>query len=270
MKASAFWFRCFCSSILVMFLTVQAAAKDAPLQFITWPTTGAPVVRFTFGKFKALPGMGTMHAYVMDTMAENLSSRLIKSARYAVYLFDKTNARVGEDVIALSNVGPGETVKFETTVMSSGMPVSVSINDLALPPKTVSLTVNSTPQGAMLNVDGTALGTTPRIITLGVGKHTLIFSKDGFTNGTFPLEIGPDDVSGGTVSFELGGSAFDSIELRDGSVLNGDLVSVSGMDIEVRVGGNIQHLNRNMIKRVLFVQREAPAPSLPPPTTPQP
>jgi hypothetical protein len=204
----------------------------------------------------------------MDTMAENLSPKLIKSAKFAVYLFDKTNARVGEDVIALSNVGPGEIVKFETTVMSSGLPVSVSINDLALPPKTVTLTVHSTPQGAMLSVDGTALGVTPRIITVGVGKHTLIFSKDGFTNGTFPLEIGPDDVSGGSVSFELGGSAFDSVELRDGSVLNGDLVSVSGMDVEIRVGGNIQRLSRNMIKRVLFVQREAPTPSLPPPAPP--
>jgi hypothetical protein len=222
-------------------------------------------VRFTFSKFKTLPGMETLHAYVMDTMAENLSPKLIKSARFAVYLFDKTNARVGEDAIGLSNVGPGETVKFETTVMSSGTPVSVAINDLALPPKTVTLTVNSTPQGAMLNVDGTVLGTTPRIISVGVGKHTLVFSKDGFTNGTFPLEIGPDDVSGGTVSFELGGSAFDSIELSDGSVLNGDLVSVSGMDVEIRVGGAIQHIDRNMIKRILFVQREAPAQSLPPP-----
>jgi hypothetical protein len=51
-------------------------------------------------------------------------------------------------------------------------------------------------------------------------------------------------------------------------VLNGDLVSVSGMDVEIRVGGNIQHLSRNMIKRVLFVQREAPTPSLPPPAAP--
>jgi hypothetical protein len=120
----------------------------------------------------------------------------------------------------------------------------------------------------MLSVDGTQVGTTPRIINVGVGKHTLVFSKEGFTNGTFPLEIGPNDVSGGTVNFELGGSAFDSIELRDGSVLNGDLVSVSGMDVEIRIGGAIQHVNRNMIKRVIFVQRETPAPSLPPATVP--
>ncbi len=41
----------------------------------------------------------------------------------------------------------------------------------------------------------------------------------------------------------------DSIELRDGSLLTGDLVSISGMDVEIRVGGIIQHLDRNKIKR---------------------
>jgi hypothetical protein len=46
--------------------------------------------------------------------------------------------------------------------------------------------------------------------------------------------------------------------------MNGDLVSISGMDVEIRVGGVIQHLDRNKIKQVMLVQRSAPAPSLPP------
>lgn len=129
--------------------------------------------------------------------------------------------------------------------------------------------MNSSPQGATLKVDGNEVGVTPRLINVGPGKHTLVFLKDGFTAGTFPLEISPNDVSGGTVSFELGASAFDSIELRDGSVLNGDLVSVSGMDIEIRVGGVIQHIDRNKIKRVLLVERQAPAAEIPPPAAQQ-
>ena len=48
----------------------------------------------------------------MDTTAENLSARVISSALFSVYLFDKAKVRVGEDVISLSNVGPGETVRF--------------------------------------------------------------------------------------------------------------------------------------------------------------
>jgi hypothetical protein len=270
MSAALIPSRLFRLSLVLLLLTVPALGKDAPLQVIDWPATGAPVVRFTFGKFKALPGMSNLHGYVMDTTAENLSAKLIPAARFSIYLFDKNKVRVGEDAIALSNVGPGETVKFETTVMASGIPASVSIQDLAQAPKSISLTVNSTPQGAVLKLDGTEVGTTPRMIAVGVGRHTLTFSKEGFTAGNFPLDISRDDVSGGTVSYELGASAFDSIELRDGSVLNGDLVSISGMDVEIRVGGVIQHLDRNRIKRVMLTQREAPAANLPPAATPNP
>jgi hypothetical protein len=262
--------RVFRLSIVLLLGVLPALAKDAPLQVIDWPATGAPVVRFTFGKFKPLPGMGNLHGYVMDITAENLSLKLIPSARFSLYLFDKNKVRIGEDAIALSNVGPGETVKFETTVTASGQPVSVSIQESAQVPKSISLTVNSTPQGAMLKLDGTELGTTPRMINVGIGKHTLTFSKEGFNTGNLPLEISSNDVSGGTVSYELGASTFDSIEMRDGSVLNGDLVSISEMDVEIRVGGSIQHIDRNKIKRVMFTQREVPVPSLPPAVAPNP
>jgi hypothetical protein len=91
---------------------------------------------------------------------------------------------------------------------------------------------------------------------VSVGKHTLEFTKEGFNSGKFPFEIGPDDVSGGSVSFELGTSAHDTIELRDGSVMSGDLVSVSGMEIIIHMGGSDQKLDRNQVKRILFVQRQ--------------
>jgi len=213
--------------------------------------------------------MGSLHGYVMDTTAENLSTRVISSARFSVYLFDKAKVRVGEDVVSLTNVGPGETVRFETTVMASGQPVSVSVQAKTDAGKAITMTVNSTPQGALLKVDGVEAGITPRLITLGAGKHTLTFSKEGFKAGDFPLEIGQNDVSGGSVGYELGAASFDSIELRDGSVLNGDLVSISGMDVEIRIAGNLQHIDRNRIKRVMLVQRDAPHQDLPPASSPQ-
>jgi len=55
--------------------------------------------------------------------------------------------------------------------------------------------------------------------------------------------------------------------LRDGSILNGDLVSVAGMEVQVRVGGTIQHIDRNKVKRILLTEREAPSPDLPPATS---
>ncbi|SPE20298.1 putative PEGA domain protein [Candidatus Sulfotelmatomonas gaucii] len=238
-------------------------AKDTPLLTIDWPESGTPALRFTFSKFKSLPGMGPLHGYVMDVTAQNLSSKRIANAQFHVYLFNKDKTRVGEDGIEVSNVGPGESVKFETTVAASDTPVSASLEPITQSAKVVTLTVNSTPQGALLKVDGAEVGETPRMITVGPGHHILTFSKEGFTDGRFPLEIGPNDVSGGTVSFELGNAAFDSVELRDGGVLNGDLVSISGMDLEVRVGGTIQHIDRNKVKRIVLTQREAPTPELP-------
>jgi PEGA domain len=73
--------------------------------------------------------------------------------------------------------------------------------------------VNSVPQGGTLKVDGTEAGVTPKIIQVAPGNHILEFSKDGFNTGHFPLEIAPDDASGGSVSYELGTSAHDTIRL---------------------------------------------------------
>ncbi len=251
-----------------MFLLVNfaALAKETPLQIIDWPATGTPVLRFTFAKLKQFGEVGTQRSYSLDTTAQNLSSKLIPGAQFTIYLFDKNKVRIGEELITVSNIGPGESVKFQTNVATSGTPTSISIQ--SEPAKVISTTVNSTPQGALLKVDGTDVGTTPRMIKVGVGKHILNFSKEGFTTGNFPLDISSADVSGGSVNYELGAAAFDSIEMRDGSVLSGDLVSISGMDVELRVGGSIEHVDRNKIKRVMLVHRDVPVPELPPTSAP--
>jgi hypothetical protein len=123
-------------------------------------------------------------------------------------------------------------------------------------PRTISITVNSVPQGATLRLDRKAEGTTPKVIDVAIGKHMLEFEKEGFNRGNFPLEITSRDASGGSVSYELGSAAHDTIELRDGSVLTGDLVSISGMQVQVRIGGNTQTFDRNQVKRILLTERE--------------
>jgi len=241
------------------------SAKDAPVQVINWPEQGFPVLRFTFGKFKEVGSLGSQRTYVTETTAENLWTKRISDANFALYLYDKNKVRIAEATLTVSNVAPGETVRFQTTISSSGPPASLSVaaryvpKELApiAPPKTVSLTVNTVPQGADAKLDGEEVGSTPKIIKATVGKHTLEFNKEGFNPGKFPFEIGPDDASGGSVSFELGTSAHDTVELRDGNVLTGDLVSLSGSEVVVRVGGIEQRLDRNLVKRILLVQRRA-------------
>jgi hypothetical protein len=253
------------SLLLTLLVALTVYAKDPPPQVIVWPESGTPILRFTFGKFKEVGALGSQRSYVTETTAENLWSKPISNANFALYLFDKNKTRIAEVTINVSNVGPGEVVKFQTTISSSGPPVSLSVIARYLPqelrplapPRLVTITVNTVPQGAVAKLDGVEVGTTPKMVPVSVGKHLLEFSKEGFNPGKFPFEMGPDDASGGSVSFELGTSAHDTVELRDGSVITGDLVSVSGMEIVVKVGGTDQRLNRNQVKRILLVEREA-------------
>ncbi len=251
---------------LLVFLVLFSQSKDQPAQVIAWPASGQTVVRFSFGKFKELGALGGQHSYVIDTTAENVWGKKISRMGFSLYLFDKNKVRIGEGWIALNDVPAGQSVKFQTTVGASGVPVSLELAVNSLPPelqplapaKTISITVNSVPQGASVKVDGADAGTTPKSVQVGVGKHMLEFSKEGFNTGHFPLEVTPSDVSGGSVSYELGTSAHDTVELRDGSVLTGDLETVSAAEVVLRIGGTMQHLNRNQVKRILLVERDAP------------
>jgi len=194
-------------------------------------------------------------------------TRKISKAEFALYVFDKAKVRIGESWVAISDVTPGGVVKFQTAISASGTIATMELlprtlpNELQsfLPPKTISITVNSVPQGAELKIDGTPAGSTPKIVQVTPGKHVLEFSKAGFKSGTFPLETTPDDVSGGSVSYELGTSAHDTVELRDGSVLSGDFESMSATEVVVRIGGILQHLSRNQVKRIALIQRESPS-----------
>jgi hypothetical protein len=234
----------------------STSAKDAPFQVLTWPETGQPVLRFTFSKFKEIGGMGRERTYVTDTTAENLSDKTIGNANFSLYVFDKNKDRIGEGYINLTNVTVGQTVKFQITLAASGIPVSLTVSSTSNASRTVSVTINSVPQGAQLKVDGKEAGTTPKIVEVTIGKHVLEFTKEGFNSGKFPLEITSRDASGGSVSYELGSAAHDTIELRDGSVLSGDLVSVNGMQVVVRIGGNAQTFDRNQVKRILLTERD--------------
>ena len=167
----------------------------------------------------------------------------------------------------LSNIRSGETVKLPVTAETAGTPASISVSAKELPPdlqgfappKEISLTVYSVPSEAKLTVDGKEAGITPAAVHLTVGSHMLAFEKQGYAKGTFPLVISPDQLAGGTVTFELGSSAHDTIELRDGTVITGDLQSIDATQVVIDVGGKPQKFERNQVKRVVLVQRENPS-----------
>lgn len=251
----------------ILLPALALGAKDEP-QVVVWPQTGSPVLRFTFGKFREIGSAGKERSLAAETTAQNVWSQKISRAGFTVYVYDKNKVRIGQSYIVIDNLPPGETSKFQTNVAAAGAPVSLELVAEEVPaelrPKTsvqakvISVTVNSVPQGANLKVDGNDVGTTPRMIHVTVGRHELEFSKEGFNPGKFPFELGPDDASGGSVSYELGASAHDTVELRDGSVLTCDVESMTATEIVISVGGNRQRIERNKVKRIALVERDPP------------
>jgi hypothetical protein len=158
-----------------------------------------------------------------------------------------------------------QTVKAPLQANLAGTPAAVSVTAKELPPelaplappKLIPINIYSVPSGASLKVDGKDAGFTPVATKLAVGNHMLAFSKDGFATGTFPLLISPDQLAGGTVSFELGGVSHDTVELRDGTIIEGDVESVDAHNVVVEVGGRAQTLDRNQVKRISLVQRSS-------------
>jgi hypothetical protein len=240
----------FCLALTVSFLTTLVPAKEI---VINWPEKQA-AIRFTVLKFREQPSYGNQKSYVIEMSAENLSGELIRAVSPQFYLYDKSNIRIGDGYIRVSNLGPKEVVKFSVNAWTSGSPVNMTLG--APEARRVAVTIYSVPAGARLKVDGNDAGVTPINVNLSVASHLLEFSKEGFNAGTFPLVITPDQLSGGSVTFELGTAAHDTVELRDGTVINGDVEQVNATQVVVRVGGNVQALNRNTVKRILLIERQ--------------
>lgn len=249
-------------TVAALLLVVSPAlTKDVPVE-LTWPPSGNPALRLSFGKFKQTGSFGNQQSYTTEVTAVNVWNKLF-DGMFALLIFDSNKIRIGEGWINLSRLRPGETVKFPLHVSTLGKPATFTLEARSVPsefqgqapPKIVGMTVYSVPSGAALRVDDKEVGTTPTEIKVGVGKHALEFSLPGYHIGHFPLVVSEEQVSGGSVTYELGGVALDTVELRDGSSLTGDLHYVDADRVVVQVGGEMKSLDRNLVKRILLVQR---------------
>ncbi len=241
-----------------------ATGREKPVQELPWPNAEHPVLLFTITKIQHLGNYAGENMYALDTTVHNVSSKRISHASFTLQLFDKKQVRVSDGYLSVANVAPGEIVKVRVTANALGVPSTVSLTATMLPPelqplappKQVTITVYSVPDNATVTVDGVDAGTTPVAVKVAVGKHALQFAKQGYKTGSFPLVIAPDQLSGGSVTFELGGASFDTVQMRDGSVVSGDVESMDANTIVVKVGGNLQSLDRNLVKQIMLVQRE--------------
>lgn len=263
--------------LLVLLPALSLLAKNEPSIVLLWPNQNSPSLKLTFGRFNQLAAFNGQLSLEADVLIQNMTGKRIGQASFTVYMMDKSGVRIGSGTLSVNDLDAGQQAKIAFQVMSVGIPSTLKLvarNDAAGIPtstKTVPLKVISVPPGATLKADGQDVGITPVTVALSVGNHILLFSKEGYATGSTPVEIKADDASGGSITLELGGLARDDVELRDGTVLQGDVMSVSMTSVVVRVDGKDQTYDRNQVKKILLVERvETPPPAAAQPAASQP
>lgn len=244
---------CLFTLILILGLTSTLLAKNEPVIVKTWPAD-KPVLKLTFEKIRQLGTYAGQSSFVAEVTVQNLTDKQVPRASFTVYFMDKSNVRIGEGFLQVSDLDPGQAARIQFQFNAVGIPVSLTLSARS-GVKTIPLKVVSVPAGAKLKVDGQDAGVTPVIVRFTVGSHQLDLAKEGYAPGATPLEVTADELPGGSVTVELGGLSRDAVELRNGTVLLGDVVLVSMTDVTVRVDGKDQTIDRNQVKKIMLVER---------------
>lgn len=225
-----------------------------------WPGQDNAILKLTFSRFQNLATYAGKMTLVSNVIVQNVSTKSIPKASFSVALLDKDRVRVGSGTLVIDDLNPGESAKEQFQCESVGPPAVLSIsarNNGGVPTstKTIPMTVISVPAGASLKVDDKDEGTTPTRINVGVGTHQLELKKEGFAVATTPLEVAPDEAPGGSITITLGGLTDDTVELRDGSIITGSVMSMTLESVVIDVSGQPQTFDRNKVKKIFLVER---------------
>jgi hypothetical protein len=227
---------------------------------VFWPRQDNAILKLTFSRFRSLASYGGKTTLQSDVIVQNLSSKAIPKGSLTVALLDKNRVEVGSAPLVVNNLSAGVLAQVLFQCETVGAPVTLSLaarnNDgVPIAIKTIPMTVISVPAGASLKVDDEDEGPTPANINISAGTHQLTLAKEGFAVSTTPLEVAPDEAPGGSITITLGGLSNDSLELRDGSTITGDVMSMTLEKIVIDVNGQRQTLDRNRVKKIFLVER---------------
>ncbi|MFI5114317.1 MAG: PEGA domain-containing protein [Terriglobales bacterium] len=267
------------TTLLILAATLSVAKKQDMVMM--WPKEN-PTVKLTFGTFHEWGSYAGKMTLVSDVVVQNLTNKVMPRASFNVSLLDRNNVRIGNGLLIVDDLNPGQSAKVQFQCNSVGQPALLNIaarNSGGVPTSTkmIPVTIISIPPGANLKVDDQAVGTTPLTVRVLGGTHNLELHKDGYADAKTPLDVNPDELPGGSITITLGGMANDTIELRDGSILIGDVISMSLESVVINVRGSEQTFDRNKIKKIFLVERtvthitvpETPAKANPPATDSQ-
>jgi len=242
------------SYLLIFFAlcgALASAQSDSAIK-VSWPSADKPTLKLTFSQFDQKGIVDGQGIFVSNVTAQNVTDSGMPRSVFTVYISDKNGVRIGTARLRLLDIPPFRTQNAQLQFSAAGTPANITL----LAGRTIPLRVVSIPPGANFKVDGEDAGVTPKLVDFTVGSHTLDFSKEGYAPGSTPLDVGADQLPGGSISFELGGMSEDTVELRDGTILLGEVLSMSLTDVTMSVDGKEQKYERNQIKKIILVERQ--------------
>ena len=235
-----------------MLAALNAFAADTVL---TWPADSKDaILRFTIGKLRQVSSNSGQSDLLGEALAENLSGKAIPSASFYLYLLDKNGKRVGEGYLEVTNLPAGQRAKIPVSVHAMGSYASMQLQPQHLPsddPLKVRMSLNSVPAGATVKLDSQPAGLTPQILPIAPGKHVLEFSKEGYASASTPVEVAANTPAG-SVDIELNPLSVDTVVLQDGTVLLGDVTSMTATAVNITVKGKPTKLDRNRVARIVL------------------
>jgi len=246
---------------LLLWAAASAFAADTVL---TWPANGKDtMLRFTMGKLRQISSVSGQSDYMGEALAENLSGKAIPSASFYLYLLDKNGKRVGEGYLEVTNLAAGQQAKVPVTAHALGSFARMELQPQHLPsddPLKIKMSITSVPSGASLKLDAQQSGVTPQVLSITPGKHVLEFSKEGYVTENTPLDIAENALPG-SVNLQLNPLTLDTVVLRDGAVVMGDLISVTTTGVTINAKGKPVKLQRNRVARIVLVERKPARPA---------
>ena len=226
---------------------------------LTWPADGKDaIVRFTVGKLRQVSSTSGQSDYLGEALAENLSAKAIPSASFYLYLIDKSGKRVGEGYLEVSNLGAGQKAKIPVSVHAMGSYASMELQPQHLPsdePFKVKMRLSSVPSGATIKVDSQESGVTPQMVPMAPGKHVVEFSKEGYAAASTRVDVVANSMPG-SVDVELNPLTLDTVVLRDGTVMTGEVASMTASAVNITVKGKTAKLDRSRVARIILGQKK--------------
>ena len=244
--------------ILLLLLSCAIVQSRAADTVLTWPPDGKDaILRFTVSKLHPVSSNSGQSDLLGEALAENLSAQPISSASFYLYLLDKTGKRVGEGYLEVTNLGAGQRAKIPVSVHSLASYSSVQLQPQHLPsdePFKIKMSITSVPPGAAVKLDSQDSGVTPQMLPIAPGKHILEFIKEGYDSASTPIEVVANSLPG-AVEMELNPLTLDTVVLRDGTTLEGEVVSMTATTVNLNVRAKPTKLDRSRVARIVLGQK---------------